>query len=119
MNISATKATLSFSDRSAAIDMRIYKGTVGPYVIDIHKLYAQTGKFTYDPGFMSTLSLGSESSGETPVIFGTHSLENHLSENSLRQTRWAIGMIWPPISMPSSPTSATAGGAGECTSSSP
>jgi citrate synthase len=60
MNISDTKATLSFSDGSIApIDMPIYKGTVGPDVIDIRKLYAQTGKFTYDPGFMSTAACNS------------------------------------------------------------
>ncbi len=29
-------------------------GSVGPDVIDIRKLYAQTGMFTYDPGFTST-----------------------------------------------------------------
>src|SRR3954470_331369 len=59
MNISDTKATLSFSDGSAPIDMPIYKGTVGPDVIDIRKLYAGTGKFTYDPGFMSTAACNS------------------------------------------------------------
>jgi citrate synthase len=59
MNPSDTKATLSFSDGSAAIDLPIYKGTVGPDVIDIRKLYAQTGKFTYDPGFMSTAACNS------------------------------------------------------------
>ena len=59
MNISDTKATLSFSDGSAPIEMPIYKGTVGPDVIDIRKLYAQTGKFTYDPGFMSTAACNS------------------------------------------------------------
>src|SRR6478672_1258204 len=59
MNISDTKATLSFSDGSAAIDLPIYKGTVGPDVIDIRKLYAQTGKLTYDPGFLSTASCNS------------------------------------------------------------
>ena len=31
-------------------------GSVGPDVIDIRKLYAQTGAFTYDPGFTSTAS---------------------------------------------------------------
>ncbi|MEJ7805782.1 MAG: citrate synthase, partial [Telluria sp.] len=60
MNISDTKATLTFSDGSIApIDMPIYKGTIGPDVIDIRKLYAQTGKFTYDPGFMSTAACNS------------------------------------------------------------
>jgi len=54
MTPSDMKATLTFSDGSAPMDLPIYKGTIGPEVIDIRKLYAQTGKFTYDPGFMST-----------------------------------------------------------------
>ena len=32
----------------------IHEGTIGPDVLDISKLYAQSGKFTYDPGFTST-----------------------------------------------------------------
>jgi citrate synthase len=56
MTLSDVKATLSFSDGSAAMDLPVYKGTIGPDVIDIRKLYAQTGKFTYDPGFLSTAS---------------------------------------------------------------
>ncbi|MGQ3030127.1 MAG: citrate synthase, partial [Ferrovibrionaceae bacterium] len=35
-------------------------GTVGPAVIDIRKLYAETGHFTYDPGFTSTASCESK-----------------------------------------------------------
>ncbi len=54
MNASDNKATLSFSDGSQAVELPVYKGTLGPDVIDIRKLYAQTGMFTYDPGFMST-----------------------------------------------------------------
>ncbi len=34
-------------------------GSVGPDVIDIRKLYAQTGMFTYDPGFTSTAACDS------------------------------------------------------------
>ena len=60
MQASDIKATLSFSDGSPAIEMPIYKGTIGPDVIDISKLYAQTGRFTYDPGFMSTASFNSK-----------------------------------------------------------
>ncbi|MFZ4875416.1 citrate synthase [Janthinobacterium sp. Mn2066] len=59
MNTSDTKATLSFSDGSPSLEFPIYKGTVGPDVIDIRKLYAGSGKFTYDPGFMSTASCNS------------------------------------------------------------
>lgn len=59
MTNSEVKATLSFSDGSASLEMPIYKGSVGPDVIDIRKLYANTGMFTYDPGFMSTAACNS------------------------------------------------------------
>ncbi|AQR72754.1 citrate synthase [Sphingomonas sp. LM7] len=38
------------------VEYPILTGSVGPDVVDIRKLYAQTGKFTYDPGFTSTAS---------------------------------------------------------------
>ncbi len=56
---STKKATLSFSDGSPSVEFPIYEGTVGPDVIDIRKLYGQTGKFTFDPGFMSTAACDS------------------------------------------------------------
>ncbi|HEY1611442.1 MAG TPA: citrate synthase [Paraburkholderia sp.] len=59
MTPSDVKATLSFSDNSPSVELPIYQGTMGPDVIDIRKLYGQTGKFTYDPGFMSTASCNS------------------------------------------------------------
>ena len=59
MTQSDAKATLSFSDGSPPIDFPIYKGSIGPDVIDIRKLYGATGKFTYDPGFMSTAACNS------------------------------------------------------------
>ena len=37
-------------------DYKVVPGTIGPQVIDIRKLYAQTGMFTFDPGFTSTAS---------------------------------------------------------------
>ena len=54
MKLAENKATLSFSNGSPSIEMPIYQGSVGPDVVDIRKLYAQTGMFTYDPGFLST-----------------------------------------------------------------
>jgi citrate synthase len=38
------------------IEAAVRSGTIGPDVIDIRKLYAQTGAFTFDPGFTSTAS---------------------------------------------------------------
>ncbi len=56
MKLAENKATLSFSNGSPSVDLPVYQGTVGPDVIDIRKLYGQTGMFTYDPGFLSTAS---------------------------------------------------------------
>ncbi|MEN9314105.1 MAG: citrate (Si)-synthase, partial [Pseudomonadota bacterium] len=53
-------ATLSFSDGTPSVDFPVYKGTVGPDVVDIRKLYGATGKFTFDPGFMSTAACESK-----------------------------------------------------------
>ncbi len=50
----ADMAKLSISDKE--LEYSVLKGSVGPDVIDIRKLYAQTGAFTYDPGFTSTAS---------------------------------------------------------------
>src|SRR4029450_8893742 len=52
-------ATFSFSDGSPAVTFPVLSGTVGPDVIDIRTLYGKTGKFTYDPGFLSTASCSS------------------------------------------------------------
>ena len=54
MNLSDNKAKLTFSNGSPDVDLPVYQGSIGPDVIDIRKLYGQTGMFTYDPGFMST-----------------------------------------------------------------
>ncbi|WP_296611218.1 citrate synthase [Sphingomonas sp.] len=44
--------TLKFGDH----DYPVMSGSVGPQVVDIRKLYSETGMFTYDPGFTSTAS---------------------------------------------------------------
>ncbi|MDO8301266.1 citrate synthase [Lacisediminimonas sp.] len=59
MNNADAKATLSFSDGSPQVEFPVYKGTIGPDVLDIRKLYGATNKFTYDPGFMSTAACNS------------------------------------------------------------
>ena len=51
-------ATLTYGE-GKSVELPVFSGTHGPDVIDIRKLYAQTGMFTYDPGFMSTSSCNS------------------------------------------------------------
>src|SRR6516162_2630758 len=50
----------SFTVGNKVIDLPAHEGSVGPSVIDISKLYSQTGMFTYDPGFTSTASCDSK-----------------------------------------------------------
>jgi citrate synthase len=51
-------ATLKLPD-GKTLDFPVMDGTIGPEVIDIRKLYGQSGMFTYDPGFLSTASCNS------------------------------------------------------------
>jgi citrate synthase len=48
--------TAKFSVGGKEFETPVMKGTVGPDVVDIRKFYAQTGAFTFDPGFTSTAS---------------------------------------------------------------
>ena len=56
MKLANYSATLSFSNGTPSVDIPVYNGSIGPDVMDIRKLYGQTGMFTYDPGFLSTAS---------------------------------------------------------------
>ena len=55
--MSKTEATLQTGGKT--VELPVTSGTIGPDVIDIRKLYGQTGMFTYDPGFTSTASCDS------------------------------------------------------------
>ena len=48
--------TVTLGVEGSNFNYPVLDGTVGPEVIDIRKLYGQTGMFTYDPGFTSTAS---------------------------------------------------------------
>ncbi|MBI4987829.1 MAG: citrate (Si)-synthase [Rhodocyclales bacterium] len=49
---SQRNATLTVDGKT--VDLPVYSGAIGPDVLDIRSLYAKTGMFTFDPGFMST-----------------------------------------------------------------
>ena len=51
-------ATLNYNGQS--VELPVFSGEIGPDVVDIRKLYGQTGMFTYDPGFTSTASCESQ-----------------------------------------------------------
>jgi citrate synthase len=47
-------------NKDKTVELPMISGSVGPEVMDIRKLYAETGYFTYDPGFTSTGSCESK-----------------------------------------------------------
>ncbi len=47
-------ATLTVDGKT--VELPVYSGSIGPDVIDVRSLYAKTGMFTFDPGYMSTAS---------------------------------------------------------------
>jgi len=56
MSNSTITGNVNLSEGDKVTDLPLMSGSVGPAVIDVRKLYAQTGHFTYDPGFTSTAS---------------------------------------------------------------
>lgn len=55
-----TSSTAKLQIDGKGYDLAVKNGTLGPSVVDVSKLYAQTGRFTYDPGFTSTASCESQ-----------------------------------------------------------
>ena len=52
--------TLTLDGTNQSISLPLRHGTIGPSVADISKLYAQTGLFTYDPGYGTTAACDSK-----------------------------------------------------------
>jgi len=55
-----SKASSTLKTGDNEYEFPVYSGTLGPDVVDISKLYGQSGAFTYDPGFTSTASCESK-----------------------------------------------------------
>ena len=53
---SSTGKTITLTDNETGkvTDLPVHKGAIGPDVIDIRQLYAETGMFTFDPGYGAT-----------------------------------------------------------------
>jgi citrate synthase len=59
MKMAESKKTATLTIDGQSYELPILSPTAGPDVIDIRKLYAQAGVFTYDPGFTSTAACDS------------------------------------------------------------
>ena len=60
MDTSAKNKTGTLTVGNNNWDLPVHPGTIGPEVVDISKLYSQSGMFTYDAGFTSTASCESK-----------------------------------------------------------
>jgi citrate synthase len=66
-NMNAQDGKMSDANRTATLlinnkqtQMPVRSGTIGPDVVDVGRLYRDTGCFTYDPGFTSTANCSSK-----------------------------------------------------------
>jgi len=80
-----TDKTAMITVGNVSHDYPVKSGSVGPDVIDIRKLYAQTGAFTFDPGFTSTASCESGLTyidGDAGILLHRGYPIDQLAENS-------------------------------------
>lgn len=89
----ADKAATLIIDNQA-IELPIISGTVGPDVIDIRKLYAQSDHFTFDPGFTSTASCESQltyiDGDEGILLHRGYSIEQLSEESSFMEVSYLL-----------------------------
>jgi hypothetical protein len=92
MQMANKAATLNIGDQS--IEMPVLSGSVGPDVIDIRKLYAQTSCFTFDPGFTSTASCESQltyiDGDEGILLHRGYSIEELSEESSFMEVSYLL-----------------------------
>ena len=77
------KASLTIKGKS--YDLGVIKGTTGPDVVDVRKLYADADVFTFDPGFTSTASCESKITyidGDAGILLHRGYTITELAENS-------------------------------------
>ena len=85
MTQTADTVTLTDNRTGKQVTMPVLHGATGPSVIDIRKLYAETGYFTYDPGYTSTGSCESKITyidGDEGVLLHRGYAIDDLAENS-------------------------------------
>jgi citrate synthase len=77
--------TVTLHSSGESFELPVMDGSHGPRVIDVRKLYAETGYFTYDPGFTSTASCSSSLTfidGEAGVLMHRGYRIEDLAEHS-------------------------------------
>ena len=90
--MSTGAGSLSVADKSIALPQKA--GVLGPTVLDISKLYAQSGMFTYDPGFTSTASCESKitfiDGDEGVLLYRGYPIEQLAEKGSFLETCYLL-----------------------------
>ncbi len=85
-------ATLTYNGQS--YDLPVMSGEIGPDVIDIRKLYAQTGMFTFDPGFTSTASCESQityiDGGEGTLLYRGYPIDQLADQSNFMEVCYLL-----------------------------
>ena len=89
-------ATFSLVDnaKGKTYELPVQHGSIGPSVIDVRRLYAETGHFTYDPGYTSTGSCESKITyidGEEGILlYRGYSIEQLAEHSDFLETCYLI-----------------------------
>jgi citrate synthase len=94
MSDQAKKAVSISAGDGRTADFPVLSGTLGPDVVDVRKLYGQTGMFTYDPGFTSTASCSSKitfiDGDEGILLHRGYSIEDLAKNSTFLETAYLI-----------------------------
>jgi citrate synthase len=91
---SKQSVTLTDNVTGKQVDFPLLTGTIGPKVIDIRKLYAETGYFTYDPGYTATGSTESKityiDGDEGVLLHRGYSIEDLAEKSDFMETCYLL-----------------------------
>ena len=94
MSDAKTAGTATLTVDGQTVELPILEGTEGPKVIDVRKLYSQTGMFTYDPSYTSTASCDSALTyidGEVGILrHGGYTIEQLAGESSFLEVCYLL-----------------------------
>ena len=86
--------TVTDDETGESFKLPVYKGTMGPDVADVRKFYANSGSFTYDPGYASTGSCDSKLTyidGDKGILLhGGYSIEELADQSSFLEVCYLL-----------------------------
>ncbi len=89
-----TSESATIATKGGSYEFLVKEGTIGPSVVDISSLYADTGQFTYDPGFTSTASCESKITyidGEKGVLlYRGYPIDDLANNSSFLETAYLL-----------------------------